>query len=162
MGGVRVFIGLGSNLKEPEQQVREGLAALDTIEQTSLLTESSAYRTSPLGPEQPDYVNAVAEIKTRLSPHALLDALLGIERRQGRIRGGDRWGPRIIDLDLLVYGDEEISDARLTVPHAGIAERRFVLVPLAEIALELRIPGLPDIASMLESCPPADVHRLAP
>ncbi len=154
MNLVHAFIGVGSNLAEPERQVRDGLRALDAVEKTTLLGQSSCYRTAPMGPQaQPDYINAVAQIYTGLDPHTLLEQLLAIEARQGRVRSGKHWGPRVLDLDLLVYGNARIEDPRLTVPHPGIAERRFVLVPLMELAPDLHIPGLASVEEMLETCP---------
>jgi 2-amino-4-hydroxy-6-hydroxymethyldihydropteridine diphosphokinase len=158
---VQAFIGIGSNLAGPEGQVLGAISALASLAQTSLIRTSSTYRTAPIGPEQPDYVNAVAEISTALEPHALLDALLSIERARGRVRTAQRWEARIIDLDLLLYGQLHIDDDRLTIPHPGIPARRFVLVPLAEIAPEVTIPGLADIETILDACPPGEVELLA-
>ena len=133
-----VFVGLGSNLDDPAQRIGDALAALDQAPGISVLRVSSLYRTAPWGKrDQPEFVNAVAEIDTILPPRALLDSLLEIERAAGRHRDGERYGPRLIDLDLLVHGDASIDEAGLTLPHPRIAERAFVLVPLAEIA-----PGL--------------------
>ena len=160
MSLVRAFIGLGANLADPERQVRLAFSALEKIEQTSLIAKSSAYRTRPVGPAQPDYVNAVAELSTALEPHALLNVLLAIERQGGRVRTGERWGPRTIDLDLLLYGDMEINEQGLTIPHAGISQRRFVLVPLVEIAPDISIPGMGEGAALLASCPPGEVELL--
>ena len=158
---VHAFVGVGSNLDEPERQVRDGLLALAVVEQTTLVSQSRCYRTAPMGPQsQPDYVNAVAELATALDAHTLLDELLAIETRQGRVRTSEQWGPRSLDLDLLVYGNTRIDDARLTVPHPGIAERRFVLVPLMDVAPALRIPGLASIAEMLETCPKDRIEML--
>jgi len=108
-----------------------------------------------MGPaDQPDYVNAVMAICTTLDAHTLLHALQAIEREQGRVRTGLRWGPRTLDLDLLIYGGERITNDELTVPHAGIAEREFVLYPLAEIAPPgLNVPGHGPLASLVASCP---------
>ncbi|MGD9602703.1 MAG: 2-amino-4-hydroxy-6-hydroxymethyldihydropteridine diphosphokinase [Gammaproteobacteria bacterium] len=146
---VRVFIGLGSNLEDPIRQVRTAFDELAGLPRTCLVRRSSLYETPPMGPPgQPHYINAVAELATSLAPHALLDALQAVETAHRRVRG-TRWGPRTLDLDLLVYGDAVIRDARLVVPHPGIAARGFVLMPLAEIAPSLVIPGLPSPETLL-------------
>ncbi|ANB18693.1 2-amino-4-hydroxy-6-hydroxymethyldihydropteridine diphosphokinase [Dokdonella koreensis] len=137
------WVGLGSNLADPVAQVRAGLDALAALPSTDVLARSRLYRTAPWGrTDQPVFVNAVARLSTALVPLDLLDALLGIERRHGRDRNSDlRWGPRTLDLDLLLYGDRRIEHARLTIPHPRLRERAFVLVPLAELDPELSIPG---------------------
>ena len=145
-----VYIGIGSNLGQPLEQVRRARDALADLPGTRLIGMSPLYRNPAIGPgDQPDYVNAVAAIETRLGPHALLDALQAIEARQGRTRGAVRWQPRTVDLDLLVYGDRAISDQRLTVPHPHIHERAFVLKPLLDLAPDLDVPGLGPVASLL-------------
>jgi 2-amino-4-hydroxy-6-hydroxymethyldihydropteridine diphosphokinase len=127
---VTAYIGLGSNLQQPIQQVKQALLHLAELPQTHLLNASPLYRSAPLGPaDQPDYINAVAALATRLSPLALLDALQTIERQQGRVREGERWGPRTLDLDLLLYAEQKIQNDRLRVPHPGLGERNFVLYP---------------------------------
>lgn len=137
------WVALGSNLQEPVEQVIAGFEALSALPETRLTARSTLYGSRPMGPtDQPDYVNAVARLSTTLSAHELLDALQAIENRAGRTRNGPRWGPRIIDLDLLLHGDLQCNDERLTLPHPGIAERPFVLVPLAAIEPALDIPGL--------------------
>jgi 2-amino-4-hydroxy-6-hydroxymethyldihydropteridine diphosphokinase len=137
------YVGLGSNLEDPEHQVLEAWARLARLPQTRAVVRSPLYGSRPLGPvAQPDFVNAVAGLLTRLEPEALLQALLGTEVAIGRRRDGPRWGPRRIDLDLLVLGRERRSGAALTLPHAGIVERNFVLYPLADIAPDLEVPGL--------------------
>ena len=140
------FIGVGSNLDEPVQQVEQAIAALSGLDQSRLVLRSSLYRSGPLGPQdQPDFINAVAAVLTQLAPQDLLTALQEIENKQGRTRAGERWGPRTLDLDLLVYGNVTVSTPSLTVPHPRIAERNFVLLPLSEIAPHLPIPGLPGV-----------------
>jgi len=141
---VPAYVGVGSNLDDPEQQVQAALEALAGLPDTRRISHSATLRNAALGPQpQPDYVNAVAGLLTQLAPVELLDALLAIERQQGRDRSTSvRWGPRRIDLDLLVYGDVVMETERLVVPHPGIASRNFVLFPLLEIAPALRVPGL--------------------
>lgn len=137
---VRAYVGLGSNLDQPQQQVLQALQALDRIPATRLVAHSRLYRSAPIGPAgQPDYINAVAALDTALEPHALLHALQAIEQRHGRVRAL-RWGPRTLDLDLLLYGDVRLADAELTVPHPEMLNRNFVLYPLFEIAPALRLP----------------------
>ncbi len=155
------YIGLGSNLDEPRRQVRRALAALAQLPHSRLLAASSLYLNPPLGPpDQPDYVNAVAAIVTRLSPLALLDALQRIEQGQQRRRSAKHWGPRTLDLDLLLYGQQQLTGPRLTVPHYGLHERTFVLYPLAEIAPDLRIPGHGALTELLARCPGHELTRL--
>jgi len=140
---IRAYIGLGSNLAEPVEQVRSGLDALSAITATRRVMHSSLYCSAPLGPvAQPDYINAVAAVDSALSAHDLLLELQEIERSHGRTRKCERWGPRTLDLDLLLYGMEQIHDHTLTVPHPGLCERNFVLYPLYEIAPQLILPGL--------------------
>lgn len=154
MATQRSYIALGSNLAQPEQQLRQALLALAQLPQTSLVSHSQFYRSPPMaGMEQPDYCNAVAAIDTELAPIALLDALQQIERDQGRERH-ERWGARSLDLDMLLYGDQSIDHPRLTVPHYGMAERAFVLVPLFEIAPALQLPSGDALVSLLSQCPP--------
>jgi 2-amino-4-hydroxy-6-hydroxymethyldihydropteridine diphosphokinase len=161
------FIGLGSNLSDPETQLRTALAALAQLPQTRLLRSSSLYRSAPLllpgAASQPDYLNAVAEIETTLEPEALLAELQALEARQGRVRD-QRWGPRTLDLDLLLYGDRVIATAELTVPHAGLYERNFVLYPLAEIvggqAASLAIPGWGTLEALLAGCPRGSLEKI--
>jgi 2-amino-4-hydroxy-6-hydroxymethyldihydropteridine diphosphokinase len=151
---------LGSNLGHPEQQISQALMALAQLPESRLLAQSSLYRSSPLGPkDQPDFVNAVAAINTGLSPHALLQQLQRIELAQGRRR--DRhWGPRTLDLDLLIYGEIILSDEDLTVPHTGLTQRNFVLYPLYEIAPELVVPGLGALSKLLAGCARGDLVLL--
>jgi 2-amino-4-hydroxy-6-hydroxymethyldihydropteridine diphosphokinase len=161
-GFTPAYVGLGSNLGDPPRQIAAAVAALARVPRSRLVACSSLYRTPPLGPpDQPDYVNAVARLDTALTPRALLEALQAIERAQGRIRDGTRWGPRPIDLDLLVHGDSEIRVEGLTLPHAGIAARAFVLVPLQEIAAGLMIPGLAPLAELLAAVATDSIERIA-
>ena len=147
--GVSAYIGLGSNLDDPRTQLEVAMFRLGELPETELGMRSSVYRSAPYGGvEQPDFVNAVVMIVTRLPALVLLDQLLDLERELGRRRDGSRWGPRVIDLDLLIYGDAIINKERLTVPHPGIAERNFVLLPLREVAPDLVVPGLGPVANI--------------
>lgn len=137
-----VYIGLGSNLSDPKQQIINALAQLENIEKTQLISVSSLYFSRPMGPQdQPDYMNAVAALNTALSPLELLDILQTIENNAGRVRKGNRWGARVLDLDILLFGQEIINNERLIIPHYGITFREFVLIPLAEIAPDLQLPN---------------------
>ncbi|MGC2131427.1 MAG: 2-amino-4-hydroxy-6-hydroxymethyldihydropteridine diphosphokinase [Candidatus Aquilonibacter sp.] len=129
----RAYIGVGSNLDEPVRQVRSAVDALRALGEVSAV--SSLYRTAPWGKtDQPEFVNAVVALDTKLRPRQLLHALKALERELGRAEDGERWGPRRIDFDILIFGDEEIDDGDLVIPHPRLAERAFALVPLAEIA----------------------------
>lgn len=158
---VRAYIGLGSNLDNPKRHVLTAIDQLGRLPYTQMLARSSLYRSDPMGPpDQPEYINAVAEIETLLTPRALLDELLRVEIAHGRTRSATRWGPRTLDLDLLLYGDRTIAEARLTVPHPGIAERAFVLFPLAQLAPNLIIPGKGSLSMLLSACSPAGLQKL--
>jgi 2-amino-4-hydroxy-6-hydroxymethyldihydropteridine diphosphokinase len=160
MTEVLAYVGLGSNLGNPESQVKTAIEALAGLPQTCLQDRSSLYRSAPMGPQdQPDYVNAVVLLRTALEPEVLLDKLQGIERAQGRVRT-QHWGPRTLDLDILLYGQCVVATARLKIPHPGIVERSFVLYPLAEINGQLEIHGLGRVQSLLEQCPDAGLSRL--
>lgn len=149
---VQVFIGLGSNLDEPEQQIKQALLALSKLPQTTLIKDSGLFKSPPMGPQdQPDYINAVALLETSLPALTLLDALQEIEREQGRVRLR-HWGERTLDLDILLYGEETIQNERLCVPHIGMAEREFVLYPLQRISPELVVPGKGKISDMIKNC----------
>ncbi len=157
----RVYIGLGSNLATPLLQLRSALNALSALPQSSVVAHSSFYISDPLGPaDQPRYVNAVAALDTGLSPLALLDALQTIELEQGRTRKAEHWGPRTLDLDILLFGNRQIDEPRLTVPHYHMHARAFVLYPLAEIAPELQLPDGRPISELLEACPYVGLERL--
>ena len=137
-----VYIGLGSNLDGPLSQIQAALRSLKALPETTLVRCSQFYSSTPLGPEdQPDFVNAVCQLQTQLSPEDLLSALQKIEVDQGRIKKR-HWGERLIDLDIILYADDIIKTADLTIPHAQVALRDFVLIPLAEIAPGLVIPDL--------------------
>lgn len=157
----RVYIGLGSNLATPLEQLRNALAALAALPQTQLVAQSSFYASDPLGPaDQPRYVNAVAALDSELSPLALLDALQTIELEQGRTRKAERWGPRTLDLDILLFGERQLDEPRLTVPHYHMHARAFVLYPLAEIAPDLQLPDGRTLAELLDACPFVGLERL--
>lgn len=147
------FVGLGANLGEPAVQLHAAVRSLAALPHTSVQKVSSFYRSAAIGPAgQPDYCNAVAQLETALAPEVLLDALLAIEDAAGRVRG-ERWGARVLDLDLLTHGDTVCSSARLTLPHPGLTERDFVLLPLAEIAATAVIPGLGTASELLARLP---------
>jgi len=156
------YIGLGSNLQKPAQQIEEALGLVSEIPETRLVLVSSLYRSAPFGGvEQPDFVNAVASLLTQLVPLDLLARLQEVENRQGRERDATRWGPRVLDLDLLVYSGQTIDEPDLSVPHPGIGERNFVLLPLGEIAPDLAIPGLGRVASIPVNIDEPSISRIA-
>ncbi|MCL6622259.1 MAG: 2-amino-4-hydroxy-6-hydroxymethyldihydropteridine diphosphokinase [Syntrophobacterales bacterium] len=160
---VVAYIGLGANLGDPPRQVAEAVARLRELPEVEVLTCSRLYRTPPLGPPgQPWYVNAVVQVKTRLTPEELMRQLLWLERQMGRERG-ERWGPRLIDLDLLLYDGEVHRGPEVTVPHPEMHRRAFVLVPLAEIAPEAWHPVLHKTArEMLAELDAAEVAQVTP
>ena len=161
MSAVIAYIGLGSNQEDPARQLQSAFHGLSALRDTRLLRRSGVYRTPPWGlAEQPDFLNAVAELETRLSARELLGGLLDIESRAGRRRAGPRWGPRSIDLDLLLYGDCRIDEDGLVIPHPRMAERAFVLLPLAELAPSLDIPGIGTPARLLERIDATGCTRL--
>jgi 2-amino-4-hydroxy-6-hydroxymethyldihydropteridine diphosphokinase len=159
-----VYIGLGSNLDQPKVQLRKARQALAALPQCRLIADSGLFQSQPMtlpGDDQPqdDYINAVIKLETTLSPHQLLDALQAIELEQGRQRTR-RWGPRTLDLDILLYDELELHDARLTLPHAGIAERDFVLYPLKKIDNSLMIPGLGALETLVAKISQHNIHYL--
>jgi 2-amino-4-hydroxy-6-hydroxymethyldihydropteridine diphosphokinase len=156
------YVALGSNVDDPCAQLARAFEALAALRGSRLVLRSSLYRSPPLGPvAQPDFVNAVAGLLTTIPPRDLLAELKSIEDRLGRARPAVRWGPRRIDLDLLVYGRTRVDEPGLTVPHPGIAERAFVLVPLAEIAPELDVPGRGRVRVLAAGAVAAGVARVA-
>lgn len=156
-----VFIALGANLAEPRSQILKAIEALQHLPESELLSCSPLYSSSPMGPQdQPDYINAVVRLKTSLQPHVLLDAMQRIELEQGRVRKDERWGPRTLDLDLLLYGQQIIQDERLTVPHYGMTQRAFVLVPLFDIAPALTLPDGRQLAELVAVCDRSTLFRL--
>ncbi len=157
----RVYIGLGSNLAEPLEQLRGALNALAELPQSQLVGMSSFYASDPLGPpDQPRYVNAVAALDTRLTPLQLLDALQAIELNQGRQRKAERWGPRTLDLDILLFGQRLLDEPRLKVPHYHMHARPFVLYPLAELAPDLQLADGRRLSELLSACPFQGLERL--
>jgi len=145
----RAYVGLGANLGSREETLREAIVILDRAPGVDVLAVSELRETEPVGPiEQPSFLNGAVELETTLSARGLLDLLLDAERALGRIRG-ERWGPRVVDLDLLVFGDEAIDEPGLEVPHPRLAERTFALEPLAELAPQLVIPGRGRVSDLL-------------
>lgn len=158
---VRAYIGLGSNLVSPLLQVKRAVAELAQLPDSRLSAVSPIYCSRPMGPaDQPDYINAVAAIDTRLAPLELLDQLQAIENRHHRKRGAVQWGPRTLDLDLLLYGEMKINEPRLTIPHPGIEERSFVLQPLSDIAATLILPGGKSVQQLCDALGDKDLERL--
>lgn len=146
------YIGLGSNLEAPAEQIKTALIDLQSLPATQLLKTSSLYASPPMGPQdQPDYINAVALLDTSLAAHELLDALQAIEQQHGRQRKR-HWGERTLDLDILLYGQQMIEDERLSVPHPGLAQRAFVVYPLLEIAGDMPIPGQDTLQVIASRC----------
>jgi 2-amino-4-hydroxy-6-hydroxymethyldihydropteridine diphosphokinase len=159
-GFMPAYVGLGSNLDDPPMQLATALQALAELPDTRLVAVSGHYRNPPMGPrDQPDYLNAVAGLLTRLAPQALLAALQGIEDEQGRRREGPRWGPRTLDLDLLAYGNVRLESAALTLPHPGLCSRPFVLVPLAEVAPGLHLPDGRSVAALAAAVDATGLRR---
>ena len=157
----RAFVALGSNLEDPQHQVLRALAELDSLPETRVIAKSALYRTAPLGyDDQPDFINAAAEVSTTLEPVALLRALLALETTHGRERPFPN-APRVLDLDLLLYDDLQLHDPELTLPHPRLHERGFVLFPLADIAADVHIPGQGKVCDLLRRLPDQGVERLA-
>lgn len=176
---VVAYIGLGSNLELPQQQIESALGELHDLPKSRCLAQSSRYRSAPMvstgmvstgmvskkgGPQdQPDYINAVVALETELEPQVLLQALQTLENAHGRVRT-EHWGPRTLDLDLLLYGDQVMDSDQLTIPHPGLYERNFVLYPLAELSanygLEVPIPGKHSLRDLLMNCEPDGLEKL--
>ncbi|EPK0741323.1 2-amino-4-hydroxy-6-hydroxymethyldihydropteridine diphosphokinase [Klebsiella aerogenes] len=147
-----VYIAIGSNLASPLEQVNAAIRALADIPDSRVVSVSSLYRTPPLGPQdQPDYLNAAVALETLLAPEALLDHTQRIELQQGRVRKAERWGPRTLDLDIMLFGDAIINSERLTVPHYDMKNRGFMLWPLFEIAPQLHFPDGLALRAALEN-----------
>ena len=155
---IQVYVALGANLSQPIEQLNNACQALLSLAANNSFDVSPYYRSVPMGEvEQPDYVNAVAGFKTALEPIALLDALQKIENEQGRVRTL-RWGPRTLDLDLLLYGDQQIDLPRLTVPHYGMKQRSFVLVPLFDLAPNLVLPDQTSLQQLVTKALTAELQ----
>ena len=164
MSQVQAIIGLGSNLEEPVQQIEAAFKALAVLPDSQLINQSPIYKSRAMmlegSQEQPDFINAVALLQTGLSARELLSELQNIENQQGRVRT-ERWGARTLDLDILVYGDEQINEPDLQVPHVGIAERNFVLVPLqAMMGDEFYIPGKGCVSDLVKRCSMTGLKKL--
>ncbi len=156
------YVALGSNLSDPVRQVEAAFEALEALPDSRLIARSSLWRSRPMGPQdQPDFVNAVAGMLTTAEPRAFLELLQALERRLGKVVPAVRWGARVIDLDLLVFGDLRSEEAGLVLPHPGLHQRNFVLYPLSEIAAELQVPGLASVGRLRERVSAAGIERLA-
>lgn len=156
----RVYIAIGSNLASPLEQVNAALAALAEIPDSQIVAVSPFYRTPPLGPQdQPDYLNAAVALDTDLAPETLLDHTQRIELQQGRERKAHRWGPRTLDLDIMLFGDRQIATPRLTVPHYDMKNRAFMLLPLVHIAPDVCFPDGVKVADILSNLDPSGISR---
>ena len=156
-----VYLGLGANLNAPRKQIHAAVAALKALEDVEFVCVSHDYASKPMGPQdQPDYVNAVACVKTALKPEQLLDLTQAIELEHGRVRKEERWGPRTLDIDILLFGNDVINTPRLTVPHYGLTEREFVVYPLLEIAPTLVLPNNQSLADITKTLPLNDLQQL--
>jgi len=159
---VVAYVGLGSNLEDPTAQLARAVAELASLPDTTLQAQSPFYASRPVGPQdQPDFVNGAVQLTTDLPAHQLLDHLQAIEQAHGRERLR-HWGPRTLDLDLLLYGNECIHDERLTVPHAELANRDFVLQPLLDLTPELALPDGRRIETLRQACPDNQLRLLPP
>ncbi|HEQ1857887.1 TPA: 2-amino-4-hydroxy-6-hydroxymethyldihydropteridine diphosphokinase [Providencia alcalifaciens] len=150
----QVYIAIGSNLGEPLKQAQQAIAALDAIPNSRVVSTSSIYRTKPLGPQdQPDFLNLAVLLETDLEPEALLNYTQQIELDLGRVRKDERWGPRTLDLDIMLFGNRVIQTERLTVPHYGLKEREFMLYPLSDITPSLIFPDGEKLSERLTHVP---------
>ena len=158
---IESYIGLGSNLEDPKNQVSRAIQSIGEIDRLALIRQSSLYQSAPMGPQDQDaYINAVVLIETSLSPLALLGRLAAIEDEFGRDRSVGHWGPRVIDLDILLYGQQEIHLRRLIVPHPGLTEREFVVYPLLEISPQLMLPGGRRLSAEVHKIPARTLQKL--
>ena len=156
-----VYLGLGANLNAPRKQIHAAVAALKALKDVEFVCVSHDYASKPMGPQdQPDYVNAVACVKTALEPEQLLVLTQAIELEHGRVRKEERWGPRTLDIDILLFGNDVIDTPRLTVPHYGLTEREFVVYPLFEIAPTLVLPNNQSLADITKTLPLNDLQQL--
>ena len=161
MQEVEAYIGIGSNLEDPQSQIINAFQELQELPNTQVLIKSSLYQSKPMGPmNQPDFINAVAKISTMLRPQELLNELQNIEERHQRKRQTERWGPRTLDLDIILYGDQQIDTKQLQIPHSGMAEREFVLIPLQEIEADLIIPGKGTLRELIERLPRYELKKI--
>ncbi len=150
MGATTAFVAIGSNLGDREATIARALALLDATPHLRVVGVATVRETAPVGVvDQPPFLNTAAWLETTLGPRELLDRLLAVERELGRVRTGERWGPRTLDLDLLLYGDDVLDEPGLTVPHPRLHERRFVLEPLSELAPDLVVPGRGRVKALL-------------
>ncbi|ABG42434.1 2-amino-4-hydroxy-6-hydroxymethyldihydropteridine pyrophosphokinase [Paraglaciecola sp. T6c] len=157
----QVYVGLGSNLAQPQQQISQALRAIELLPASHISATSSLYISRPMGPQdQPSYVNAVVEVQTKMQAVEFLHCLQKIELEHGRVRKAERWGPRTLDLDILIFGTQIIDSVELTVPHYGMKEREFVLYPLHEIAPELQLPNGTKLTELLINCPLNGLEKL--
>ena len=158
---IPAYIGLGSNLDDPAAQVQAAISRLHELPATRLIACSPLYATAPFGPvAQPDFVNAVAAVLSQSPLQEFFAALRALETRLGRVKPPERWGPRRIDLDLLVFGTQRQVGPQLTLPHPGIVERNFVLYPLADVAPDLEVPGLGRVSQLRAQVSAAGIRRL--
>ncbi len=156
------FVALGANLGDPKAQIGRAVAALRQLPNSRFIACSPLYGSIPMGPsDQPDYVNGVAWLETDLTAHGLLDETQRIELEQGRVRKAERWGPRTLDLDLLLFGNQQLEDPRLTIPHYGMKERAFVLVPLFDLAPDLQLPCGSWLRDLVATCDRSGLMPLA-
>lgn len=156
---INAYIGLGSNIDNPIEHVAQAFKDISLMEKTTLIAQSNLYRTKSFLPELPDFINAVAHVVTHLSAQMLLRNLLAIEDQHGRVRT-KKWGSRTLDCDLLLYGNEQINDANLIVPHPHLHERATVLYPLADINSELCLPDGVSLRELLKDIPPDGIKKL--
>lgn len=162
MNTTDAYVGLGSNLADPLQQLASAIASLAALPETTLVAQSPFYASRPMGPQdQPDFINGAVQLRTALSPLALLDELQRIEQEQGRLRL-QHWGPRTLDLDLLLYGCDVIDNERLTVPHRELSNRDFVLQPLLDLDPSLHTPEGISLISLRQRCPDNGLRQLQP
>lgn len=162
MAATDAFVGLGSNMADPASQLAGAVARLAALPKTELVAQSAFYSSEPVGPQnQPDFVNGAVWLRTELSPLELLDQLQAIEQAHGRERV-QHWGPRTLDLDLLLYGNEAINSERLTVPHAELVNRDFVLQPLMDLDPERVLPDGRSLAGLRQQCPDNNLRKLNP
>jgi 2-amino-4-hydroxy-6-hydroxymethyldihydropteridine diphosphokinase len=156
------YIGLGSNLKDPAAQLARAVSALATLPETVLVAQSPFYASRPVGPQdQPDFVNGAVWLRTSLLPHQLLDELQSIEQKHGRERLR-HWGPRTLDLDILLYGERVLDDERLTIPHRELRNRDFAIQPLLDLKADLTLPDGTPVAELRRQCPDNGLRKLPP